>query len=254
MPLTAGLPSFPPFAFDESDELNVGSIIQYYRLLSAKTGIPINVVRMPYARMKKSLENGSLDMAVIFRNNDLKKYVDYVGLVSYSQVVIIPRKERIIEHYEDLSALNGIAVIRGASFGEPFDSDKRLNKYLVNDYLQGMLMLKLGRVDAVIGSLSGLEYTSLIAGFDKEILGEAFLLKDKEWWLHFSKQSKHKNLQPRLAQAIIDLYQPYLIYKLYKYSNDTLNQNEKLLPQILMQQSALLDKVAPNLNVSMPAF
>ena len=98
MPLTAGLPSFPPFAFDESDELNVGSIIQYYRLLSAKTGIPINVVRMPYARMKKSLENGSLDMAVIFRNNDLKKYVDYVGLVSYSQVVIIPRKERIIEH------------------------------------------------------------------------------------------------------------------------------------------------------------
>ena len=115
-------------------------------------------------------------------------------------------------------------------------------------------MLKLGRVDAVIGSLSGLEYTSLTAGFDKEILGEAFLLKDKEWWLHFSKQSKHKNLQPRLAQAIIDLYQPYLIYKLYQYSNDTLNQNEKVLPQVPMQQSALLDEVAPNLNVSMPAF
>ena len=235
MPLTAGLPSFPPFAFDESEEFKVGSLIQYYRLLSAKTGIPIKVVRMPYARIKRSLESGSLDMAIIFRNDDLKQFVDYVGLVSYSQVAILPRHGKLLERYEHLSSLNGIAVIRGASFGEPFDSDKNLNKYLVNDYLQGMWMLKLGRVDAVVGSLSGLEYTSTTAGFDSEILGEAFLLKDKQWWLHFSKQSKHKELQPKIAQAIIDFYQPYLIYNLYKSSNDYLNKKEKIPPKISMR-------------------
>lgn len=214
-PLTAGLPSFPPFAFDESDAFNEGSLIQYYRLLSEKTGIPINVVRMPYARMIKSLENGSIDMAIMLRNNNLEKYVDYVGLVSYSQISIISRKDKTLERYEDLAALKAIAVIRGASFGEPFDSDPKLNKFLVNDYLQGILMLKKGRVDAVIGSLSGLEFTSSTS-LDKDFLGGQLLLSDKEWSLHFSKKSKQKILQPKIAQAIVEFYQPFLIYKLYK--------------------------------------
>tara|TARA_R110002167_G_C12686270_1_gene651956 strand:+ start:540 stop:1313 length:774 start_codon:yes stop_codon:yes gene_type:complete len=221
--LKAGLPAFPPFALDESDETGVGSVVRYYQLLSEKTGLDIQVVRMPYARMLKSLKNGRLDVAIIFRNADLVNYVSYTELVSYSKVAIVPQKYELIEEYEQLILLNEIAVIRGASFGSRFDSDQRLRKYFVNDYLQGMSMLKLGRVKAVVGSLAGIEYTSSVLGVEMENWGRPFLLPDKEWWLHFSKKSKHRSVEPLLKEAIQALYQTYLIYDLYDGGNKNVN-------------------------------
>jgi len=225
--LKAGLPAFPPFAFDESDETHLGSVVRYYQLLADETGLDIQVVRMPYARMVKSLRQGSLDIAIIFRNADLANSVNYTGRVSYARVAIVPQKNRLIEEYEQLLLLSGIAVIRGASFGPRFDYDQNLRKYFVNDYKQGMSMLKLGRVNAVVGSLAGIEYTSSAIGVDMDNWGRPFLLPDKEWWLHFSKRSKHRIAESQLKKAVQALYQTYLIYDLYDGGNLDLEGEKK---------------------------
>jgi polar amino acid transport system substrate-binding protein len=217
--LKVGLPAFPPFAFDNSDETHVGSVVRYYQLLGDKAGLDIQVVRMPYVRMIKSLEDGRLDIAVIFRNADLIDFVNYTGRVSYAKVAIVPQKNRLIKEYQQLLQLSGIAVIRGASFGPKFDTDQNLKKYFVNDYIQGLSMLKLGRVNAVVGSLAGIEYTSSVIGVDMKGWGKPFLLSDKEWWLHFSKKSEHKITETQLKKAVQALYQTYLIYDLYDASS-----------------------------------
>lgn len=97
--LKAGLPAFPPFAFDESDKTHVGSVVKYYLLLADKAGLDIQVVRLPYTRMIKSLEDGSLDIAIIFRNAELANFVNYTGPVSYAKVAIVPNKNNLMNNY-----------------------------------------------------------------------------------------------------------------------------------------------------------
>ena len=46
--------------------------------------------------------------------------------------------------------------------------------------MQGLSMFKLGKVNAVVGSLSGIEYTSSAMGVDMDDWGRPFLLSDKE--------------------------------------------------------------------------
>lgn len=50
-----------------------------------------------------------------------------------------------------------IAWTRGLLIGEPYDSDRSFEKYLVDGYDQAMMMTEAGRVDAAVGSLVTLE-------------------------------------------------------------------------------------------------
>ena len=93
--------------------------------------------------------------------------------------------------------------------------------------MQGLSMLKLGRVNAVVGSLSGIEYTSSAMGVDMDDWGRPFLLSDKEWWLHFSKRSKYRASETQLKKAVQALYQTYLIYDLYDGSSKNVVSKKK---------------------------
>ncbi len=219
--LKVGLPAFPPFAHSASAPHKQGAVVKYYSLLQAQTGIVMDIVRMPYARMQRALKTGELDMAIFFKNINLHGHVDYIGPVSLSKVAVICKRGIQIGSYEQLLDLSSIAVIRGASFGEKFDQDIRLKKYLVNDYLQGVAMLAKGRVDAVVGSISGLEYNAQLLNKTLSKWSNKFVLQDKEWWVHFSKQSKHRAQQKQITKAVKQLFKPYLIYELYRSEHES---------------------------------
>lgn len=66
-----------------------------------------------------------------------------------------------------------IAWPRGLLIGEPFDSDTRFEKYLVDGYEQAMTMTEAGRVDAAVGSMVTLEALAqkrnTAAAFDQRV-------------------------------------------------------------------------------------
>ncbi len=173
------------------------------------------ITSYPYARILHSLKSGQLDSALIFKNIAIADKVDYLGPVSKSQVIILTSSKHKITDYQDLAQLRAIAVIRRASFEDRFDKDLHLNKVDVANYKQGLQMLQLGRVDAIVGSLIGLEYASkqLNISFNKQ---HTFLLGEKEWWLHLSKKSPFQAFKPQLNKAIKNIYQHDLIHKTYE--------------------------------------
>ncbi|MBL4740892.1 MAG: transporter substrate-binding domain-containing protein [Sneathiella sp.] len=223
--LNAGLPAFPPFAYPASDGKKPGTVVSLYRMLEKETGVIFKIHFFPYARTLTSLKNGTLDVAIMFKNHSVQGDVSYIGKVSQSKVIVLSTKGNKIQRYEDLYQFRRIASIRKASYEPRFDLDTNINKFPVGNYLQSIEMLKLGRVDAAVGSQSGLQNAIDVQGIDTTNWPAPFELGKKEWWLHFSKNSKHHDLIPSLTHAVETLYKSDLIYELYKQQTAAQNNS-----------------------------
>ncbi|WP_236701256.1 substrate-binding periplasmic protein [Thalassomonas viridans] len=210
------MPPFPPFALKNSSILCQGISKRILNLIGHQANIHFQYKDYPYARILHSLTAGSLDVALIFKNESVKDVVQYIGPVARSKVVVLSRHPQQLKQYQDLQKLNAIAVIRKAQFEAKFDRDEGLNKVSVENYLQGVNMFNAGRVDAVVGSKEGLEYAMLQLDHDTGLLEQAFYLGDKTWWLHVSEQSQAQVLAPVLQQAVERLPQTDRIYELFE--------------------------------------
>jgi len=225
--ITFSTPSFSPFYVSDNNKQCEGVSIALFTKIVRGTNLLFKHVTYPYARILHSLKTGKLDIALIFKNSDLAYYVDYVGPVSKSRVVVLSNSQHTITDYEGLSNLRAIAVIRSAHFDNKFDNDDSLLKVEVEDYAQAIKMFKLGRVDGVIGSIVGLDYELRMQNIDVNILMNAYVLGEKELWLHLSKNSKFKQLKSQLSLALKRNYETDLLYKVYlQYIDECLLINE----------------------------
>ncbi|MFT7007626.1 MAG: polar amino acid transport system substrate-binding protein [Colwellia sp.] len=230
--ITFSTPSFAPFYFSGNNKLCEGVAITTFTQIVAQTNLLFNYVPYPYARVLHSLKTGQLDIALIFKNSALVEHVDYIGPVSKSKVVVLVNSQNSITSYADLSNLKAIAVIRSAHFENKFDNDNSLPKVPVESYAQAIKMFKLGRVDGVVGSVVGLDYQLRMQNVDVNILTNAYVLGEKEWWLHLSKNSSVNNIQSQLNLAVKKSYQEDLIYKIYQqltYECPMMNKNSKYI-------------------------
>ncbi|MAD15583.1 MAG: ABC transporter substrate-binding protein [Alteromonadaceae bacterium] len=213
--LRVGVPAFPPFAYMDEDQQLVGTLVTYFDYLKQDTGINFELVLYPYARVISGIKQGKLDVAMLFKNDLLEGYADYIGPISKSKVIVLPLAGSNLYTYQQLYLLGRIAVIRGARFDRQFDRDTQLSKMKVNDYLQGVKLLELKRVNAIVGSVVGLDYNLRLIGKDFSDFGEPFELIEQESWLHFSKQSQHRNIISKLQAAVKARYQPDLLHDIY---------------------------------------
>ena len=134
--------------------------------------------------------------------------------VSESEVSIWSNKTKMIKSLDSFPNML-IGTINGASFGELYDLHKNVKKIKTNNYSQGLQMLKLGRLDGVIGSDVGVLYWSSKSKFDLDGFAKPLRLKSKEWWMHFSKRSKKTHLMKKLKKAINNIYKKDLIMNIY---------------------------------------
>ncbi len=213
--LTVSVPSFAPFYFVSDKQQCQGIAVEILKKITEQTIDSVQLLNYPYARIIRSLESGQLDLALIFKNSSISDSVYYIGPVSQSKVIVLTHQSKPIKHYSELSKLSAIAVIRNAQFENKFDNDDTLTKVAVESYQQAIKMFKLGRVDAVVGSLVGLDYELRAQKLSVDMLGQAFVLGKKEWWLHLSKKSAYQHLLPTLTLAAKNAYQADLIYQSY---------------------------------------
>ena len=212
--LRVGLPPFPPFAYP-NEESERGVVVDIFKLLEKELQVNFKIIYYPYPRVVESMKRGDLDLAIVFKNKSLEPYVTYIGEISKSKVLVIPAIDFKLRTYDDLYALRSIAVLRRANFEPRFDADTKINKFTVVNYESGFRMLNVNRVDAVIGSQSGLEEALHNLEFESKELGKSFVLNKKEWWLHLSNKSEYQALIPDLKKAVEKIYREDLVWELF---------------------------------------
>lgn len=160
---------------------------------------------MPYARLWQSLDEGLHDGGIIFRSADREHTTHPVALIRSLRTVVIPRENKPIHSYQDLSGLK-IGKTRGTRLSDRFDNDHHLLKVELNDYAQAAKMIKRGRLDAIAGSGVLLNYhLEKFQIFNHGNISKGYTLGHREQWLQLSQKSKHLAKTPQLQQAIEQL-------------------------------------------------
>jgi len=213
--LTTSLPPFAPFYVDANKDCR-GVGVKILDLITRQTGVHFEIESYPYARILKALKSGQLDAALIFKNRILRDDVYYVGPVTTSRILVVSLGGAQSKSYLDLKQLQGIAVIRKAQYQVDFDQDRELNKIYVESYQQGLKMLKVGLVEAIIGSELGLSYAMKQLAINPSILKQAYHLGNKETWLHLSKTDNHRALISILQQGVDRMYRFNLTIDVYR--------------------------------------
>ena len=210
------VPPFSPFnGFDKQPECKGVGVLAIEKVI-INLEEDFTLALLPYARILNSLKTGQLDLAILFKNNTVAENIEYIGPLSMAKVLVITQSGTTVKHYKDLYQLDSIGVIRSAQFNNRFDQDELLKKVNVNSYSQAVKLLKLKRINAVIGSKIGLEYALYHENMSNELIADAFYLGDKELGLHLSKKSALISNLPLIKNAVKSAYQANLTEQLYR--------------------------------------
>jgi len=186
----------------KSHKGNIGVHWEYLEALERETGFCINKTILPNKRIWQSLKEGKHDGGIMFKSDLHPNIVEYVALIHTVKTIVIPIVGVDIQHYKDLYELT-IGKPRGISLSETFDHDPQLNIIELNHYAQAIQMIKLGRLDAIAGCATALDYhLKTFSALNKVNYKNKLDLGKKEQWLQFSKKSKHLDKIPLFEKAI----------------------------------------------------
>ncbi|NQZ30916.1 MAG: transporter substrate-binding domain-containing protein [Oceanospirillaceae bacterium] len=194
-----------PIGYLNDQGVPTGTHWDYLQAISERSGLCINLKLLPYARLWRSLETGTIDGAIIFRSDDRQHIVNYVSKIRSLKTVVIPSNNVKLTDYRDLTKII-IGKTRGTRLNDTFDMDKNLNVISLNGYKQAAGMLGAGRLDAIAGSGVVLTYQlNLYGGIENVNIAGRLVLGSREQWLQLSKTSPHQDKIPLLQQAITEL-------------------------------------------------
>jgi ABC-type amino acid transport substrate-binding protein len=193
-----------PFGFRTPEGRETGMMYDIGNLIAAEAGLESTNVIVPYQRSALALVSGQADMALRYTNAELAAGAIPVGRVlSLPTIVVAPAGKRL----NSLGDLHGklVAVPRGGQFDTAFDAQQQIRKYEVADYPQMLRMLRLGRVDAGIGSSVGIYYNAQQLGIARDALSKPLVLGVRHFELHLSRKAATPELIERLSGAIARL-------------------------------------------------
>lgn len=179
-----------PYGIIEN-ERNDGIYYDLLNIVFENANVKFENIILPYARIKHELKTGHADVTIMFKYPELAPYVKYITPLPVLKNVVIGRKGTSISSIDDLNG-KVIAYLRGAKFSEQIDKSKGISKQFVNDFDQGIDMMRLNRVDAIIGPLSAILYSAKKMGVSKQFFGEPFTVSTKTPWLQISKKNTEK--------------------------------------------------------------
>ena len=178
-----------PYGIDDSGKLS-GIYYDLTHSLLIKSGLASEHHIFPYGRIIHELKLGKTDLTIMFKYKELANYVDYIHPLPALKNVVIGRYGHDYQNIKQLEGLN-IAYLNGAKFSDEIDSNPKINKQIVEDFNQGLLMLKKSRVDAIIGPMEPIISGAKQLGLSKSFFGKPLTVSERTPWLQLSKQSKN---------------------------------------------------------------
>ncbi|WP_415906600.1 substrate-binding periplasmic protein [Neptuniibacter sp. QD72_48] len=190
---------FPPYGI-EGPSSTGGIYFEMANKLIEQAGYhPENSVA-PYSRIIRELKSGKADMTIMFKYEELKDHVIYVAPLPALPTVVIGLKGTAFESVESLKGKE-LAYLRGAKFSEQIDNDPEIRKYSTVDFVQGVKMLKRGRVDGIIGPIDPILSAAKQLNDDFSLFGKPLVVKENTPWVQISKKSKAKLSIDKLNEA-----------------------------------------------------
>lgn len=191
-PLRVMTDYWPPFRIEGTDGRITGLDMDLLAELEKRTGLRFEVHRAPWARGLAALQSGAADlMTGLARTPEREQYIDYLPQPYYAcapRLYASPQEAPRIARYDDLLGPTIGYVLESAYF-EPFDSDKRLKKFGVNNETQLLQMLSLGRLQLVIGTDCQVDYELRDPQLARQIVRTRFQPDSRtELYLGFSHQ------------------------------------------------------------------
>ncbi len=180
---------------------STGSFVEIGNRIAREAGYePVNQVE-PYPRVVQHIITGKSDFAMLFTNSTLEKHaVQVVDIIELTSVVHT-KKGLVIKSITDLHGKR-VGVLRNAQYSKRFDEDVQIVKYQVKDYNQSIMMLLLGRLDAVIGESDALYFALDQTGHSLDDLGPALIVSTNMAKLHLSKKSVSEEKVIALRKAV----------------------------------------------------
>ncbi len=197
-----------PYSYVENKEKK-GLFVEFAKLFEEQANIPISIRLLPTKRLRKSILEGSTDCSLFIKSPAIGK--DLVAVADTGirlKSSILSTRENPVEAYEDLyNRTLGVGI--GTIFGHKIDTDPKLKKANAKGYDEIARMLKVGRVDAILGVEISLKYNLRQIDYQMDKLAEPYVLHSKELWLFCSKKAAAERPETiqKLKNAIVQLRQ-----------------------------------------------
>jgi polar amino acid transport system substrate-binding protein len=189
-----------PYGFEHAIEPS-GIYFDLANQLTKEAGFVTNNLIYPYARIVKELKSGQTDLTIMFKYKELSDHVIYIAPLPTLKNVVIGLAGTDITNIDNLKGKT-LGYLRGAKFSDVIDNDPEIFKYEVRDYIQGLGMLKIGHVFAIIGPVEPILSVVISSGDDINILGKPFVVSERTPWIQISKKSKYAENVELLSKSV----------------------------------------------------
>ncbi len=163
---------YPPFYYTGDDAL-MGASVEIAEALAGIAGYKLAYKRVPWKRLQKGLQDGSLDMAILYlRTEEREKdvfYTDESYIIEESYLFV--GKDHALSAAQDLKELSDydFLFVRGYSHGQAFDAASFLRKTEVKDELELIKRIASDRPFIGVGSRPAIVYHAGQVGLEDEI-------------------------------------------------------------------------------------
>jgi len=149
-PLRVMVNEVAPYSWRKGNEL-LGLHPSLLRALAEETGLSFEFSAGLYARASRAIPDKLADLAVTLATPDQDSQGERVALLHTVRHLVISRADAPIT---EISQLHGkvLGIARSAYYGARINDDDGIRKFTIVDPFQGLRMLALGRLDAVIST------------------------------------------------------------------------------------------------------
>lgn len=193
-----------PFGHITPEGDYAGLLYEMGNKIAATAGLSYKNVLTPYPRTIIDLKNGTADIVIRYSNEELLEVAIPVGVIFGLPTIIIGRKGA---HFKTLNDLHGktVGMMRGGVFDSKFTEDKKILKHEAKNYEQVFNMLMANRIDAIIGSSTGIYYNAKNMNISKSQLSTPLHMKKRFFYLHYSKKTQDPKTIAALKIAMAKL-------------------------------------------------
>ncbi len=187
--------SAPPLLFEDNSIKKKGIVPEIAFELSKLLSMKISVKKIPRKRIGSYLKNGKIDLYGFSNPNwfDVKNFGDWSIPISIDKNIIISKKKREINSYEELKGLRvgcRFGFIYSSQFMEMIKSGEIKRMDVVREIPNYENLLK-NRIDVFVGSsiVVAQYYLSHIPKYKKELTISPLVISSHETFFAISKKS-----------------------------------------------------------------
>jgi len=153
---------WPPYIIMEGTHKASGIDVDIITEIANRLGVSVEIANCDWLYCLRMIENGRTDIiSSALKHPEREKYMNYIEppYIEKSTKLFYLRKGQAhkIKKYENIYQLN-IGVLKGSLYFSPFDKDSNIQKVEVLKTEQLLPMLKMGRIDALIGTEIVIDY------------------------------------------------------------------------------------------------